>query len=108
MAAPVYGVAPAASTGETEMATANQAATNVAVDPSLQRNVDAFCAQLDTLLTAHSGKYVVFANSQLVKVCDSLSSAMTLGYAQFTDDSFLVQRVEPLRKQIDFHATCRV
>jgi hypothetical protein len=78
------------------------------VDPSLQRNVDAFCAQLDGLLAAHSGRYVVFANSHLVKVCDSLSSAMSLGYAEFGDDSFLVQRVEPLRSQIDFHATCRV
>ena len=78
------------------------------VDPVMQQNVDAFCAQLDGLLTAHAGKYVVFANSQLVKVCDSLSSAMSLGYAEFQDDCFLVQRVEPLRSQVDFHATCRV
>lgn len=78
------------------------------VDPSLQRNVDAFCAQLDGLLAAHAGKYVVFANSQLVKVCDSLSSAMSLGYVEFGDEAFLVQRVEPLRSQVDFHATCRV
>ena len=81
---------------------------SMTVDPALQRNVDAFCAQLDSLLAAYAGKYVVFANSQLVKVCDSLSSAMTLGYAEFGDSPFLVQRVEPLRTQIDFHATCRV
>ena len=30
------------------------------------------------------------------------------GYTKFGDDSFLVQRVEPLRSQVDFQATCRV
>lgn len=78
------------------------------IDPSLQQNVDAYCAHLDGLLSSHPGKYVVFANAHLVQVCDSLSAAMSLGYAEFGADSFLVQRIEPLRSQIDFHATCRV
>ena len=78
------------------------------VDPSLQRNIDAFCAQLDALLVAHLGKYVIFANSHLFKVCDSLESAMSAGYAHFGSESFLVQRIEPLRSRIDFQATCQV
>lgn len=78
------------------MSTISSAVT--AVDPTMQRNVDAFCAQLDTLLTAHAGKYVVFANSRLVEVCDSLTAAISVGYQKFSVGSFLVQRVAPLRQ----------
>ena len=78
------------------------------VDPSLQQNIDAYCAQLDALLPAHLGKYVIFANSHLFEVCNSLESAMSIGYAQFGTETFLVQRVEPLRSHIDFQATCQV
>lgn len=78
------------------------------VDPTLQRNIDAFCAQLDSLLAEHAGKYVVYADSRLIQVCDSLESAFSLGYGRFGAGDFLVQRIEPLRDQIDFHAACRV
>lgn len=78
------------------------------VDPALQRNIDAFCGQLDVLLTSHLGKYVVFADAHLFKVCSSFESALSEGYAKFGARPFLVQRVEPLRTQIDFQATCRV
>ena len=80
----------------------------VTVDPTLQENIDAFCRQLDTLLPTHLGKYVVFANADLFKVCGSLESALAEAYAQFGAEPFLVQRVEPLRSHIDFQATCRV
>jgi len=80
----------------------------LAVDPNLQKNIDAFCTQLDALISTHLGMYVIFANARLVKVCDSLESAMSVGYAQFGTESFLVQRVEPLRSHIDFQATCQV
>jgi hypothetical protein len=78
------------------------------VDPTLQENIDAFCRQLDSLLPAHFGKYVVFANAHLFKVCGSLETALSEGYANFGAEPFLVQRVEPLRSHIDFQATCRV
>lgn len=78
------------------------------VEPSLQQNIDAYCAQLDALLPAHFGKYVIFANSRLFEVCSSLESAMSVGYAHFGTQSFLVQRVEPLRSHIDFQVTCQV
>jgi hypothetical protein len=78
------------------------------LDPALRENIDAFCSQLDGLLSEHAGKYVVFANAKLVEVCGSLASALTIGYTNFAAGSFLVQRVEPLRSSIDFHATCRV
>lgn len=82
--------------------------SSMTVDPALQRNVDAFYAQLDGLLVRHPGKYVVFAHSRLIEVCNSLSAAITTGYAQFGDGQFLVHRVEPLRTHLDFQATCRV
>jgi hypothetical protein len=78
------------------------------VDPTLQQNIDAFCMQLDQLIPAHFGRYVVFANAHLFKVCDSLQSAMSVGYTNFGTEPFLVQRVEPLRSHIDFQATCQV
>lgn len=90
----------------TEHATAEHA--RVSVDPALQENIDAYCAQLGSLLATHMGEYVVFANSHLFKVCKSLESALTEGYAAFGASPFLVQRVEPLRSHIDFQATCRV
>ncbi|MGC1174252.1 hypothetical protein [Polaromonas sp.] len=80
----------------------------VIVDAGLQGNIDAFCAQLDGLLPAHLGKYVVYANAHLFKVFNSLESALTAGYENFAADSFMVQRVEPLRAHIDFQATCQV
>lgn len=86
----------------------NEHQQGMSVDPSLQKNIDAFCTQLDALLAAHFGKYVIFANSHLFEVCDSLESAMTVGYSNFGTESFLVQRVEPLRSHIDFQATCQV
>ena len=77
------------------------------VDPSLQLNIDAFCAQLDELLRTSAGKYVLFARARLVKVCDSLESALSVGYSEFEGTPFLVQRVEPLRERLDFHVACR-
>lgn len=80
----------------------------VVVDACLQGNIDAFCAQLAGLLPVHQGKYVVYANSQFFKVFNSLEAALAAGYANFAADSFMVQRVEPLRTHIDFQATCQV
>lgn len=80
----------------------------VVVDAGLQGNIDAYCAQLEGLLPSYLGKYVVFANSHLFKVFNSLESALTAGYENFGAESFMVQRVEPLRSHIDFQATCQV
>ncbi len=80
----------------------------VDVDADLQGNIDAFCAELDGLMPTHLGKYVVYANSNLFKVFNSLESALTAGYENFAAESFMGQRVEPLREHIDFQATCQV
>jgi len=77
------------------------------VDPSMQRNVDAFCDQLDELLQTSAGKYVIFARAKLVKVCDSLESALALGYGEFGNIPFLVQRIEPMRDRLDFQVECQ-
>jgi hypothetical protein len=79
----------------------------MSVDPGLQANVDAFCAQLDELLRTSPGKYVVYAKERLVKVCDSLEEALALGYNEFGNSPFLVQRVEPMRSQLDFQLACQ-
>lgn len=85
-----------------------RAGDQIAVDAALQKNINAFCAQLDGLLSAHAGKYVIFADEALFQVCSSLASALTVGYAKFGAGPFLVQRVEPIRSHIDFQATCQV
>lgn len=77
------------------------------VDPSMQKNVDAFCAQLDALLLTSAGKYVLFARAKLVKVFDSLEAALAVGYSEFGNLPFLVQRVEPIRKRLDFQVACQ-
>jgi hypothetical protein len=74
---------------------------------ALMVDVAAYCAQLDDLLAKYEGKYVVFANASLVKVCENLESALALGYREFGSAPFMVQRVEPLRAQVDFHLACR-
>lgn len=77
------------------------------VDAALQRNIEAFVGQLDGLLANYPGKYVVFAHERLFKVCDTLDAAFKQGCTEFVSGSFLVQKVEPLRAEADFHVACR-
>jgi hypothetical protein len=79
----------------------------VSVDPALQQDIDAFLGQLDDLLVEHLGKYVIFKDARFVRAFDSLDAALRAGQ-QYGTSSFLVQRVEPLRERLDFHAACRV
>lgn len=79
----------------------------VQVEPAMQRNIDAFVGQLDELLVQYPGKYVVFAHEHLVNVFETMEAALKVGLAEFASEAFLVQKVEPVRKRLDFHAACR-
>ncbi len=76
-------------------------------EPGLDGNVEAYVAQLDELLAHSAGKYVVFAQARLVKICDTLEAALELGYAEFGAQQFMLQRVEPLPSGVDFHSACQ-
>lgn len=59
----------------------------------IDRNFDAFAAQLEELACAHGGKFAVMHDAKIVAFCDTLSDAVQLGAAQFPDGMFSVQEV---------------
>lgn len=77
------------------------------LDTALQENIAAYAAQLHDLLRHSAGKYVVFAEAKLFRICDTLETASALGYAEFGRRPFMLQRIEPLPHSVDFHLACR-
>jgi hypothetical protein len=82
-------------------------AVKTAESDPLRADIEAYCAQLGELLKTSAGKYVVFAHSRLFAECETLEAALKQGYREFGRKPFLVQRVESLPTQVDFHLACR-
>lgn len=75
---------------------------------ALQRNIEAYRNRLPGLLAEHAGKYVVIADGQVVRICETYEAAVTFGYRQFpTEDQYhLLQKIAPIPERMDIHLAC--
>jgi hypothetical protein len=83
-------------------------ATVESADVALQLNLKVFSSRLSEWMARHAGKYVVIANGDLVKICETYEAALTFGYEHYSDEQpYLLQKIAPIPEQRDFHIACR-
>jgi hypothetical protein len=62
---------------------------------AIDKELDAFDAKLDELLTHHAGKFAVFKDGQLIDTFTTELEAYQEGVRRFGSDPFLLRQVLP-------------
>lgn len=69
---------------------------------TLSRELTAYEANLETLLAAHEGKYVLLHNEEVLGVFDNQMDAINWGYKELGNIPFLVKHVSKLDTPLSF------
>jgi hypothetical protein len=64
---------------------------------ALEREIETYRCELPDLL-AHKGKYVVIHGDEVAGVFDGFEDALTVGYARFGGNPFLVRKISETEK----------
>jgi hypothetical protein len=70
----------------------------------VDRNYDAFVAQLPTIIDDHYGQYALMHRQQIVDYYESALQAITAGFQKFGENGYSVQEVTAESDNLGFYS----